>query len=280
MKNGKNLTNDDIEKIWVGELPEFRLLADYLVRSKVKLIRRSWAGEAFSFRIDRIYWRPKDMVILSNPGMGQGADAPLAPVGCNQIYHHAIHQLLADRFGTEVAGRPMFLLLGEAMASTTDIYFFLQSIRLGLSGGLFDTLLGIYKTNALYLLDGRPDPVAELLAKFRESAEDPYRAWVTAALGMFEAHLLFWRVLSAHDRSEKIDADDALNEIRAIPNALFFFQYELPSHVYYAATACGKETNEEDRCLVRETRSILESSRDFEEFVQALSPGRSKKVAA
>jgi hypothetical protein len=188
----------------------------------------------------------------------------------NHIHHGAMHMLLVERFGKRLSGRPLFILLAEAIASASDLYFFLESAStFGVAKE--EKWLKTMLSKAERTLGDRKDAKRRVLGIVREGLDDPFVSFRDLALEMFSFYeFLFSVAVSRQAGGEMIDYPDFRERMLGMKHGLVTLTFDLGNNLLFAIAHGGSKSTPEDTAAVRDCLRVLRESCDFIDFIKRL----------
>lgn len=268
----KPIRERDLEHEFVYEHPDFQKLLRYSIDQEIQVAQVDSLVQHAIFKIEKLYWRVDDAYVFRTKNKAK-------TVTCQQIYHHALHHMLAERWGSKLTGRPLTVLLFEALASTSDIYFFLHAMRHKLDGTTRAYLTDCYRQSSEILTRTPAQAKKRLLGLLKESLADPFDAFRKTALGLFELQRMLLEIAIRRKSGEKIDFEETYEKIASLKYAPLFFHYDFPTHVSYAMNF-GGESSADDLTTVNACIDTLTHATTFEAYVTEIIGATGEKIAA
>jgi hypothetical protein len=253
-------TSASIQKSDIEDFPEhdaeFQALLKYVRELGFPVIRERSVEPAFLKMVDLFHWRAYDGYFVFKAGQK-------IRIPAHDIYHPAIHSLLARKFGKKLKARPHFTILSECIATAAEFYFTLTNLA----------ARGPRRTDQLYLhhcvtAQGDAKSVQRVV---KSALRDPFRAFQESVQEGLEFYEALYSLGVKRVQGAGVDPKVLRSFAKRRGKYLFvFLRYNFANNVNYVLANSGARSSAEDRKAVKECLRLLKGSKDLQDFLKHL----------
>ncbi len=202
---------------------------------------------------EKVRWVPGDRNIFGHQRGG------VCKVLAQVLVHESIHALATRKYGEGTRGRPMYILLIEALASSANVYFDISYIA---TFGYTKRTLALVNRYGSY---AKPAD-AHLIKNLNRAIAARYETFRETAIDMFEVYKILFEQL----RHPPGNVSSVYRFMKKRKNLVFMLQFDIGNNVLFAKTNCGLNSTREDLKICAEIIQNLEKSQSFYEFLKTL----------
>ena len=240
--------------------PSFDVLLRFLIDSQFEIDPSYTRASRLVPELMKYHWRaatPRLTYAGRRPGFVEAHD----------VLHSGIHHLVTRRYGTALAGRPALCLLGEALASSANLFFTLTYHQLaGVDHPFVREQISTFARTAAAA--GRP-----FIRAYNRLLDAPFDAYRESVRQMFSLCLLLLEVAQRKDPTRFAGLSKIEDHIRHSSMFPFLVRYDYANFVLYTLAFCGGRQSSADRVAVKDCRRALERARSMTDFLETLARG-------
>lgn len=242
---------------------EFASLLKYVRKQNFPIYETRSANTVFFKKADLMLWRPHDLYHFRRV---EGARSQISQ---HDIFHPAMHHILVTTYGQKLKGRPIFTLLCEAIATSTEFYFMLKNIdhhgaRMTEEESFREYVRGYAELTGCSAAKSRN----AVQNRIEIALKNPYGAFqkcVVEGLSFYEEAFDI-----AANRGDVIDIKKTRRLCRPGEYRFVFTRYFWSININYCLAYCGHTSSREDQTLVKKCLKTLSDSKTFAHFLEKL----------
>lgn len=208
--------------------------------------------------IDKYYWKPCQLVLAANRCDGK--------VSGHNVIHQGIHHMVVSRGPEDLSGMSHLVLLGEALASASNLYFCLiYFLKWGVKHPFVRNELKVYQR--AYWKHKQA-----ILPDLNRALKDPFGAYRTSVHEIFQLSLLMLDLAHDNSRNEPTYEFSAMiaDKMSEMKNWKFNSSYDYHTFILYVLWHCRGKSSQIDKTVSAAVMQALDSSDTMDEFIKKI----------
>ena len=254
------LTESRVLEIELYREPSFDLLLRFIIGRRFEIDAGYTRASRLVPGLMKYHWR------AATPRLTHAASRP-GFVEAHDVIHSGIHHLVTCRYGPGLVARPALCLLGEALASSSNLFFTLTyHLRDGVDHPLVREQISTFARTAA--VAGRP-----FIRAYNRLLKAPFDAYRESVRQMFALSMSLLEVAQRKDSTSFDGLSKIEGHIRHSSMFPFLTRFDYANFVLYTLAFCGGRGSSADLAAVSDCRRALERARSMSGFLTTLTRG-------